>query len=103
MTGKTTIAGPLLLMTGLTGFHAHHLWCITGNPSVSIGRIFLGLAADRFMTGQALHFSQFDMGGMREKDIIRLLGIISQGTFFFSFFQFFFFCGLLSYVPICIE
>ena len=49
MAGKTSIANPLLLMTGLTGLHTHYLRGVTGNPFIPIGRIFPGLATDGFM------------------------------------------------------
>ena len=89
MTGKTGIALTLLLMTGLTGFHAHHFRGIAGNPFKMIRRIFFGLTPYRFMAGRAFQFSHLDMGGVREKDIIRLLGIDEPGDVLLFLFQLF--------------
>lgn len=87
MTGKTGVAFPFFLMTGLTGLHGHHFRGIARDPFVAIRRILVGLSPHRSMTSSAIGLGHFDMGGMGEKDMIGLPGIDQPWDVFIILFE----------------
>jgi hypothetical protein len=87
MADKTGITLAFYLMTGFTSFHRHDLRGITGDPFIIISWILFRFAADGGVTGTAFHFGHLGVGGMGEKNMVRLFRIDKPWNIFVFLFQ----------------
>jgi len=89
MANKTGIAFAFFLMTGFTGFHGHNLRGITGDPFIVNNGVVFRFSTYRSVTDPAFQLGHFDVGGMGEKNMVRLFGINEPGNIFIFLLELF--------------